>query len=106
MDIDVRFQYHSPDQAWAAIFLRDGAEWFLNGALVGMGSTLDEALTDLMGIAQHLVVHGENFLTEGQIPPGDREWLFHLLDRGLLHQGLASESDVMYAAMRQAGFRL
>jgi hypothetical protein len=43
-DMDIRLQYHSPDEAWAATFVRDGEPWFLDGALVGMGSEPSEAV--------------------------------------------------------------
>jgi hypothetical protein len=31
---------HSPDCMWAAVLVRDGEPWFLDGALVGMGAAL------------------------------------------------------------------
>ncbi len=62
------------------MFLRDGNPWCLNGALAGMGGTREAAVTDLCGIARHLVMHGENFLTSGPLPLADREWLFRVLD--------------------------
>ena len=99
--MDLRIQWHSPDQAHAAIFLRDGEEWYLDGALVGMGSTPDLAVEDLLGIAKHLVIHGQNALLAswrdkgGLLPLADREWLFDLLDPG-------SDDDEMYAALRAA----
>jgi hypothetical protein len=92
---DVRIEYHSPDRAWAAVFIRDGEPWYLDGALVGMSGAPASAVAELVGQAQHLVLHGENFLTEGQIPLEDRKWLFSLLD-------LTTEDDEMYLAIRNA----
>lgn len=93
----VKVEWHSPDAAFAAVFLRDGKPWFLNGALVGMGSTRATAIDDLCGIARHLVIEGSNFLTEGELLLADREWLFRVL---------APADDEMCAAMRvfQAGY--
>jgi hypothetical protein len=98
-DIDVKLQWHSPDLAWAAVFMRDGEPWYLDGALVGMvESTPGDAVTELLAIAQHLVITGENFLTEGQIALADRIWLFKLLD---VAQG-GTVDDEMYSAIRAA----
>jgi hypothetical protein len=73
--VDIRIQYHSPDQAWAAVLLRDGEPWFLDGALVGMGVEPSSAVQDLIGIVIHLIVYGENFLTAGLLTNLDRQWL-------------------------------
>jgi hypothetical protein len=78
-DMDIRLQYHSPDEAWAATFVRDGEPWFLDGALVGMGSEPSEAVRELTGIAVYLVVHGGNFLTVEPISDVDHEWLREML---------------------------
>lgn len=96
--IDIRIQWHSPDSVFCAVFVRDGQEWFLNGALTGMESQPGDAVQQLIEEAQHLVIHGENALTDGLIPLEDRIWLFKLLDQG-------SEfkiNEQMYAAIRSA----
>jgi hypothetical protein len=72
---DVFMEYHTPDSCWVATFKRAGEPFWLDGALVGMEATPSGALQDLIGIALYLVVHGENFLTDGPIPIKDREWL-------------------------------
>lgn len=100
-DIDVRIQWHSPDRLYAAIFIRDGEEWYLDGALVGMDSTPGGATDGLCEIAQHLVIHGENALTQGQIPLADRIWLFKLLDQGTFGNDRDTNEE-MYAAIRAA----
>jgi hypothetical protein len=94
-DLTVSVGWSQDDLSFAAVLLRDGKPWYLNGALVGMGSTREAALTDLLGIARHLVMHGENFLLPGLLPLADREWLFSLLDSG-------PSDDEMYAALRTA----
>jgi hypothetical protein len=94
---DLRIEWHSPDQHWVAVFLRDGEPWFLNGAMVGFGVEPGDAVADLMGIARHLVIHGENFLTDAPLGLDDRKWLFskiELADRAY--------TDEMYLAIRQA----
>jgi hypothetical protein len=93
---DVRVEWHAPDVAFAAVFLRDGQPWFLDGALVGMAGSRGGAVDDLVGIARHLVTHGENFLTDMPLSLPDREWLFGLLDAG------PDPHDEMYSAIRQA----
>lgn len=95
-DIDVKIQWHSPDQVFAAVFVRDGAEWHLDGALVGLSSRPSIAVDELIGLACYLVVEGENFLTDGPITLSDRLWLFRLLDQGTI------ANDEMYAAVRKA----
>jgi hypothetical protein len=98
-DIDIKIQYHSPDQAFAAVFIRNGEPWYLDGALVGMASTPAQAVADLLDIAQHLVLQGENFLTQGAvISLEDRKWLFSLLDGW----GDWNTLQEMYVAVRRA----
>lgn len=97
-NLDVRIQYHSPDSVWAAVFLRNGEPWFLDGAMVGMGSTRGEAVDDLVEIAKYLVVNGENFLTEAVMSVEDRTWLFDKLD-------FADFDDEMYKAIRDLGVK-
>jgi hypothetical protein len=96
-DIDIKLQWHSPDRAWVAVFVRDGLEWYLDGALVGMASTPPQAVAELLAMAQHLVVNGENFLTSGPLSLADRIWLFKLLDIGD-----ESGTEPMYVAIREA----
>jgi hypothetical protein len=79
--MEIRLEYHSPDRVWAAVLLRSGQPWFLDGALVGMGADPAKAVADLTGIARYLVIHGKNALTE-ELSVGDREWLFSLLGQG------------------------
>lgn len=93
--IPLLVQWHSPDSCFAAVLVRDGKPWYLNGSAVGMGSTRGEAVDDLCGILQYLVIHGANFLTENPLPLHDRKWLFALLDPG-------SQDDEMYRALRDA----
>lgn len=95
-NLDIRIQWHSTDSVWAAVFLRDGEPWFLEGALVGMGSTRGEAVTDLCEIAKYLVTHGANFLSEYMVSVEDRVWLFDKLDFG-------DTDDEMYKAIRALG---
>jgi hypothetical protein len=80
--MDISIQWHSPDAMWAAVFLRDGEPWHLDGALVGLGGTIPKAVDDLLRIADYLVRHGANFLTNGMITDDDRNWLYRLLDQG------------------------
>ena len=96
MDIDVKIQWHQPDEVFAAVFVRDGEPWFLDGALVGLHVAPGGAVSELIGIAKHLVIEGENFLSDGPIAIEYRVWLFRLLDQGSL------ASDEMYAAVRKA----
>lgn len=95
--IDLRIEWHSPDACWVAVFMRQGEPWFLNGALVGFGSMPPEAVDDLLGQAQHLIIHGENGLTQGSITMADRCWLFAMLDLTNV------VDDEMYKALRNAG---
>jgi hypothetical protein len=78
--MEIRLEWHSPDRVWAAVLLRSGQPWFLDGALVGMGSTPSGAVADLTGIAQYLVVHGANALLDTPLSLGDREWLYSVLE--------------------------
>jgi hypothetical protein len=96
-DIDIQLQWHSPDQCFAAVLMRDGEAWYLGGALVGMGAP-GEAVDNLLDQAFHLVVVGENFLTEDPISLEDRLWLFKLLD-GRIDSKV---NDEMYQAVRAA----
>lgn len=95
-DIDVKIQWHSPDSVFAAVLVRDGEPWYLNGALVGMSGDPGDAVAELIEQAIHMVTTGESFLIEGQIEPEDRIWLFKLMDQGSL------SNEEMYAAIRQA----
>jgi hypothetical protein len=97
-DIDVKLQWHSPESCWAAVLMRDGEPWYLNGALVGFASQAGDAVTDLLRSATHLVEFGENFLTDRQVSLEDRVWLFKLLDRG----NRVNDIDRMYQAIREA----
>jgi hypothetical protein len=93
----IEVQWHSPDWAFAAGFLRDGTPWLLDGALVGMGPTRGAAVENLVGIARELVITGENFMTSGQVPVADRRWLFEQID------GDAPDfSEEAVTALRQA----
>jgi hypothetical protein len=99
---DLKIEWHSPDQIFAAVFVRDGEPWFLEGALVGMDETPGLAVADLLDLAHHIVVHGGNFLTDGPIPKEDRIWLAQLMDMG-------NDTDAIqerYLAMREAGVKL
>lgn len=91
----VRVEWHQPDASWSAVLLREGRPWFLDGALVGMGDTPGEAVENLVELAKHLVIHGENFLIDWPLSLADREWLFRLLEPG-------DENDEMYGALRAA----
>jgi hypothetical protein len=95
MSFVIEVQWHSPGNAFAAGFIRDSEPWILDGALVGMGPSPGDAVTDLLGIARHLVIKGGNFLTGGPIPLADRKWLFSLLSEG-------ESGDEMYLALRAA----
>jgi hypothetical protein len=92
-------EWHLPDQVFAATFVRDGEPWHLDGALVGMGRSPELAVADLLGLADYLVLHGENFLTDGPIPLADRRWLFELLDQG----NDTAAIQARYVAIRAAG---
>lgn len=78
--MDVRFEYDPDARGWAAVLLRDGEPWFLDGALVGMGRYPDEAVKELDGIVRHLVTHGRNFLTPTLLSLEDRKWLWEQID--------------------------
>lgn len=94
-EFTVQVQWHAPDQMFAAAFLRDGQPWFLNGALVGVGSTRGAAVDNLADAARHLVTYGENYLTSQPLSLPDREWLFSLLVGG-------DASFEMHAALQAA----
>jgi hypothetical protein len=96
--MDIRIEWHSPDQIYAAVFMRDGEPWYLEGALVGMDSPPGRAVDDLVELAQYLVIHGYNALTEVDVPLDDRKWLFKLLDDG----GDWDTTQTMYTALRDA----
>jgi hypothetical protein len=93
---NVQLEWSGPDQMYAAVLVRDGEPWVLNGALVGMGHTPGEAIDDLTGIACHLVIHGENYLTSQSLSAADRAWLFGLLPYW------PDLNDEMYAAVQAA----
>jgi hypothetical protein len=76
----VEVQWHSPDQHYAAGFIRDGQPWILDGALVGFGATHGAAVDELVAIAAVLVAEGRNFLTDVPLPLPDRRWLADLLN--------------------------
>ena len=78
----VQVEWSHDDQAFAAALVRDGEPWYLDGALVGMGTTREQAVTDLTGIARHLVITGANYLTSGPLPVPDRRWLLAVLGDG------------------------
>ena len=81
-EFDTRIQWHAPDGAFAAVLIRDGSPWFLDGALVGMGSTRSEAIQDLERLAWFLIVNGSNGLMDAPLEPADRSWLLDLLEPG------------------------
>jgi hypothetical protein len=92
----VQVDYSGPDHAFAAVLIRDGEPWFLDGALVGMGSTPGKAVDKLTGAARYLVIYGHNYLTRDPLLLADREWLYSLLTPGL------EQGDEMYAAIHAA----
>jgi hypothetical protein len=94
-EFTVEVQWHADAQMFAAAFLRGGQPWFLDGALVGMGSTRGGAVDNLAGIAGQLVIHGENYLTSQPLSLPDREWLFAVVDHG-------AANIEMYAALQAA----
>jgi hypothetical protein len=100
MDIDIKVQWHAPDNLFAAVLVRDGEPWFLEGMLVGQDATPGAAVADLLDQAGYLVEHGHNFM--GGIADGDRAWLGRLLDQGNDWAGM----ERRYAALRQAGIQL
>lgn len=97
--VDLRVQWHSPDQVWAAVFMRDGQEWYLDGKLVGMDAsgTVGGSVEDLIEQAAYLIEEGENFL--GDVTLEDRVWLFSVLD-GTLDPTL---NQRLYRVLRDAG---
>lgn len=97
-EMNVLIQWHAPDLMFTAVFVRGGEPWYLDGALVGMATTADQALTDLLDNADWLVREGESFLTNGPISEDDRAWLFELLDKGNDIKAIQAR----YVAMRVA----
>lgn len=97
-NLDIRIQWHPPDSCFAAVFLRDGEEWYLTGALVGMGDTRGEAVDHLIEQARHLVLNGTNFLLTTPMSVENRTWLFDKLDYG-------ESDDEMYLAIRMLGVK-
>lgn len=92
----VEIQWHQPDQAYAAVLLRDGQPWYLGGALVGMGTTPGAAVQSLTDLARFLVIHGINYLTVEPLPLADREWLYGLF-------GTGPGNHEIWQALRAAG---
>jgi len=92
---DVRIEWHQPDYVYCAVLLRDGEPWFLDGALVGFGNTPAQAVDDLTRLARHLVVEGENFLTERPLTIEDRRWIWGQID-------LPQHDDECWRALREA----
>ena len=97
-DINVKLQWHAAEQCHVAVLIRDGEPWFLDGALVGMGSTPGAAVDGLIYEAIHLVTEGENFLTRRPIALAHRIWLFKLLDGTIDF----TRNEEMYTAIRAA----
>lgn len=74
--MNLNLEWDSTEQAWVAVFVRDGAEWFIDGACVGIGADPQKAVEELIGITAWLVVTGSNFLMGGAtLTDTDREWL-------------------------------
>jgi hypothetical protein len=102
-DLDVRIQWHQPNAMFVAVLLRNGVPWYLDGALVGMGTTRDRAVEDLYEVANYLVIEGENAMTMGPISREDREWLFKLLDKGNDVHIMQARYEKMRAAGMETG---
>lgn len=96
-ELDLRVEWSGDNGCWAAVFVRDGKPWYLDGALVGMEATPAKALEELLALARHLVVEGSNFLRQDRPPLSakDRRWLFDLTDVGV-------SDDLAYQAVRNA----
>ena len=95
-EMDLHVDWSGNDGAYAAVFIRDGQPWWLDGALVGMDTTPGGAVTQLLALARHLVMEGSNYLMEGRVLSAkDRRWLFDLTDVGV-------SDDLAYAAVRKA----
>jgi len=93
--MDIKVQYNPQDGGgWAAVFVRGGEPWFLNGALVGMSGTPASAVDELIAIATWLVIHGDNFLTDNPLSLADRCWLYSVIEQ--------TDDESMYAALREA----
>jgi hypothetical protein len=73
----IQVDWHAPDQAFAAVFLRDGIPWYLSGLLVGMAPTRGGAVENLTERACWLIEHGHPDVTLA-----DRAWLLAVLDTG------------------------
>jgi len=98
--VNVRIQYHQPDEYFVAVFVRDGLAWYLDGALVGTDSSPWGAVNDLYEIAATLVLDGDNALLPAPIDLDDRAWLFReVLDARWPD---ADENQRMYTTMRDA----
>lgn len=78
-ELTIKAQWSDPDMAWAAALTRDGADYDLNGALVGMAGDLPGAVEELHGLARHLVIEGGNYLCK-HLPLPDRLWLADAID--------------------------
>ena len=102
-----RVEYHTPDQLWVAVWMRDGEPWFLNGALVGMGTTQGQAVDDLLGCSAYLVLHAENSLMENPpLPLSDRLWMYRMMSFGSHNYGYEDApitEQAMYEALRAEG---
>jgi hypothetical protein len=79
MDVRIEHHYdhHHGPHHFAAVLLRDGEPWYLDGALVGMGNTPAGAVTDLEQLARYVVLYGQNALMEQPLEYPDLEWLFN-----------------------------
>jgi len=97
--VNIRIQYHQPDQCFAAIFVKDGKAWYHDGLLVGMSFSAWEAVEDLYQMAAGVVLHG-NVGTGEEFALDDRAWLFReVLDARWPN---AEENQAMYVALREA----
>ena len=97
-NLDIRIQWHQPDEVWCAVLMRDGEPWFLDGGLVGMDVSRERAVTSLIEQAEWLVIKGGNSLTE-DLSLEDRIWIFEKLDYGDRHE----INQKMYEELRYAG---
>jgi hypothetical protein len=92
--MDVRIEWDTGEEAFAAGLLRDGEPWILGGALVGMGVTRAEALGDLAGCAAWLAATGTNYLLDGELGAPDRAWLARIVgDRELADAARLAAED-------------
>jgi hypothetical protein len=97
MNYRIEVQWDASEQMFFAAFVRDDRVWFLDGACTGSGVCPSDAVLDLIGIAEYLVINGQNFLTGGEISIEDRKWLHSMLDQG---NDITSQ-EIMYLAIRQ-----